>query len=135
MRQHAPECVDWCFAANMAQRLANDGGPLCDDPGWTAVLVRFLAKVPRPDVFKHLRPIALLSATAKIWSRLLFTRFQPHDEDLDPGAMGFKKGYSVAELVLCFRCLRDRALDGGGGSGQHSWTSLWLTTVWIIRGS
>lgn len=88
-----------------------------DDEGWKEVLVRLLAKVPLPEVFKHLRTIALLNASAKIWPRLMFTRFQPFDEDHDLCAMGSKRGYSVSELVLCFRLLRDRTLELGRGGG------------------
>lgn len=58
--------------------------PLRDDPGWTDVLVGLLAKVPSPEVFKHLRPIALLNASAKVWSRLMFNRLLLLDEDNDP---------------------------------------------------
>lgn len=44
----APESADWCLAVNFNARLAHDGHPLMDDPGWTDVLVRLLAKVPAP---------------------------------------------------------------------------------------
>lgn len=83
------------------------------------MLVRLLAKVPTHEVFKHLRPIALLNASAKIWSRLMFGRLQPLDENNDPGSMGFKKGCNVAKLVLDFHILRDRTLEWGGSF----WTS------------
>lgn len=97
--------------------MANAGNPLADDPGWTDVLARLLAKIPIPEVFKHLRPIALLNANAKVWPRLVSGTLQPLDEEENPGAMGFKKQYSVSELVLDFRLLRDRTLEWGGDFG------------------
>lgn len=44
----------------------------------------------------------------------MFGRLRPLEENGDPGAMGFKKGYSVAELAFDFRLLRDRAMESGG---------------------
>lgn len=38
----------------------------------------------------------------------MFNRLLPLDGNNDPGSLGFKWGYSVAELVLNFRLLRDR---------------------------
>lgn len=64
----------------------------------------------------------------------MFGRLQPLAENNDPGSIGFKNGYSVAELVLEFRILRDRTLEWGGSfwnaqldfaaaydSVDHSW--------------
>lgn len=66
----APEEVDKCLVENFNARLASVGNLLADDPGWTIVLVRLLAQIPTPEVFKHLRPIALLSACPKVLSHL-----------------------------------------------------------------
>lgn len=57
---------------------------------------------------------------SKLWSCLMFSRPQPSDGNRDPCAIGFKKGCSFAQRVLCFRFLWDRALGGGDSSGLHS---------------
>lgn len=117
MWQLAPECVDSLLAVNFNFRLMNQSDELADDPGWEEVLARLLAKVHFPKVFKHLRPVALLNASATICPRLMFSRFQMRDENLDPRSMGFNKGHSVAELVLCFRLFEGPNPRGGWGGG------------------
>lgn len=64
-------------------------GATSDAEIWRKVLLRLLAKIRLPRVFKHLRPIPLQDASARILSRLMFARFGAFDERLDECSMGF----------------------------------------------
>lgn len=96
--QHAPPEVDLALAAGLNQRLAHVSGAARDLEIWREVIFRLLAKVASAKLFKDLRPMALQTASALIWSRLVFRRFDACDDRVDHSSMGFKRGHSVHEV-------------------------------------
>lgn len=99
--QNASPEVVWILAAGLNQRLKSYCG--------------LLAKIRLPWVLKYLRPIALQSASARIWPRLMLARFEAFNERLGGCSMGFKRGHLVRKVSLIFRLLRDRCLEWGKG--------------------
>lgn len=128
-------CTSRSRSIGASLRISTSGWPTTDTL-WCA------SRVPPPVVFPLLRPIALLGASAKMWPRLMFGRFQPLEENGDPGAMVLEKAYTVLGLVLDFR-FSEITLEWGGyswaaqpdfvaasGSVEHSW----LLKAMIRRG-
>lgn len=113
--QYAPPEVDWALAAGLTRRLANVLAAERGSAIWKEVLLRLLEKTRVPRIFKELRPIALENASARVWSRLMFSRFQVFGDRRDECSLSFKRGHSVNEVSLVFRLLRDRCLEWGKG--------------------
>lgn len=114
------------------QRMASGGNQSGGDP-WRRD-VRLLAKVPLPEVFKHPRPIALFNASAKIRSRLVFSRPQPFDEVRDPWRYDIQERLQRRRPSAVFSACVGPNSRIGESSGQHSSISLLLTTSWTTPG-
>lgn len=80
---------------------------------WDHCRVRLLSKVNARTLFKLLRPIAILVASAKLWSRCFFVALEAYDTVLNQAHMGFKKTYGCAELVLLIRLPLSKRAEWG----------------------
>lgn len=68
----ATPAADWRWSVAFNRRILNiheDPGGAIADESWDRFRIRALAKEEAPTLFKLLRPIAVLRANAKLWSR------------------------------------------------------------------
>lgn len=72
-----------------------------------ALAYALLPHVSAPTPFKMLRPIAVLLASAKLWSRCFFTILGEYgcDTECSPSHLGFRLGHSCSEVVASVRLL------------------------------
>lgn len=100
--------ADWLWAVAFNRRIMNmseDPGGAIADEVWDRFRIRLLAKVEAPTFFKLLRPIAVLKASVKLWSRCCYGEFEKYDVLPNTAHLGFKKTYACAELVQVVRML------------------------------
>lgn len=73
--------------------------------------ISLLPKASAPMDFKQLRPVAVLQACAKLWSRCMLPALQKYDVGCSPAHMGFRKAYSCPEFVATMRLVLARRMD------------------------
>lgn len=79
--------------------------------------VTLLPNITAPTVFTGLRPITILSADAKIRSKLTLRQTEPNDgrncshARPDAAPMGFRRGYQCAEVIAVVRDLVERCTE------------------------
>lgn len=113
LREAAP--ADWRWAAVFNARIANDpdAREIIEDLVWDSFDVSLLAKASPPKAFNLLRPIAVLLASAKLWSRCMFHALLACGVDCSPSHMGFRRAHSCAELAATLRLILDRRQEWG----------------------
>lgn len=113
LRESATADCHWAVALHV--RILNDASDdrLVGDPAWDALHITLLAKRSAPTAFKLLRPIAVLLASAKLWSRCMLHALEAYDIERSPSHMGFQKAHSCAELVATIRPILDHRQEWG----------------------
>lgn len=104
--------ADWQWAVAFNTRIMNsedvDPCGIIADPIWDRFDVSLLPKANAPTAFKMLRPIAILLASAKLWSRCFFTILGEYDTGCSASHLGLRLGHSCSELVTTVRLLLER---------------------------
>lgn len=108
--------ADWFRAVAFNQRLANppateDAGGIGADPIWGAFKIRLLSKCDAPQQFRFLRPIAILLASAMMWSNACFQKLSAFDTKRNEAHLGFCPGCSCAESVTTARVVLERRCE------------------------
>ena len=67
---------------------------------WTASTLCLLPKVPRPTSWSSTRPIGLLSALAKVWTRLLLNRIVSHTPPFSAGQCCGLPGHQMLDAIM-----------------------------------
>lgn len=73
------------------------------DPVWDQFGVALLPKKNARTKFKLLRPMAILLANAKLWSRCFFLILGDYDVDCSASHLGFRKEHYRAEVFTVVR--------------------------------
>lgn len=119
-----PDAADWqwttAFNARIMNAKAEDTVGIIGDTVWDRFGVSLLPKENAPTKFKLLRPIAILLASARLWSRTLFTVLEASDVECSASHLGFRKGHSCVELVSAIRLLQNDVASGASKSALFS---------------
>ena len=67
---------------------------------WTASTLCLLPKVPHPTSWSSTRPIGLLSALAKVWTRLLLNRIVSHTPPFSAGQCCGLPGHQMLDAIM-----------------------------------
>lgn len=110
--------ADWhwvaCFNARVMNATGESGGmlPAIADDSWGAFDVRLLPNKYCPNRFVLLRPVAILVASAKLWSSTMFLVLERYDTQC-PSHPGFRRSYSCIGFVAIIRLLMERRSEVG----------------------
>lgn len=85
--------------------------PEADRHGRRTADVRLLPKESRPVQCRHLRPITVLPASAKGYSKALLHAVSPYDVRVDECMLGFRRGCQCAALISVARLSIERYLE------------------------
>lgn len=120
---HACDLAYWYWAVALNTRFAN--GPAAEDiagnladPAWHALTIRLVSKC---GVLKFLRPIAILPASANLWSKVCFHKLPAFDVAHNEAHLGFCPGCSCVELVTTTRLAVERRLERGMTTRLEQW--------------
>lgn len=129
--------ADWLWSAAFNRRLAKapaseDVGEIVADPVWDSFKIRLLPKCDAPKQFRFLRPIAILLASAKLWSKACFQKLSAFDTDRNETHLGFCPGCSCVELVTTTRLVLERRCEWGMTTCMAQLDFAGPTTAFVI---
>lgn len=133
------EAADWHWAVAFNMRIMNqpelDSHGNIAGPTWDRFDISLLPKANAPTACKALRPIAILLASAKLWSRCFFSILGEYDVQCSPSHLGLRRGHSCAELVTTVRLLLEKRSEWKQRTCLCKSTLLVLTTASCMQPS